>query len=145
MAKNNVAKGRAGDKSVNKEIKRAAARMAYAPSVEDPEAEATLDRSDEELDVLRALVRQAEQTFEYDGPMTKDPRNVLTEALQSAADDFALFGDEVWVGGGTATNMMFRRAQLRCQLAVALFAYRQSFGFPEPIGKVVEEEGEVVS
>ena len=45
-----------------------------------------------------------------------------------------------------ATGMMFHRAKLRCQLALALFEYRQEFGYVESANEVdVEVESAGVS
>ncbi|MGC4094897.1 MAG: hypothetical protein QM756_44665 [Polyangiaceae bacterium] len=65
---------------------------------------------------------------------------MLREALRSAGEDFGIIADADRAGGGVPT-MAFRRAELRCQLAIALFEYRSEFGFSEPTGEVVEQEG----
>lgn len=138
-------KGRAGNTPVTKELRRAAARMAYAPSVEEPEPLNDIDRTDEELDVLRALANAAERIFEHGGPVDKKPENVLIEALRTAGDDFALFGTDAYTGDGAAGSMAFRRAELRCELALAIFEFRREFGYPEASDRVVDEGDEVVS
>ncbi|MFZ5891266.1 MAG: hypothetical protein ACOY0T_09470 [Myxococcota bacterium] len=146
MAKQNVIEpGNAGNTPVSSGIHRAAERIGYTPSVEEPEAETEVDRSEEELDHLRSIVNAAELIFEHGGPVDKKPENVLIEALRTAGDDFALFGTDASAGDGTASSMAFRRAELRCELALALFEYRREFGFPEPAGKVVDAETGVVS
>ena len=64
-------------------------------------------------------------------------KNVLTEALRSAGDDFSLISEAQ--AHASAPPMMFRRAELRCELAIALFEYRQEFGFPESANEVEAE------
>ncbi|MGC4088314.1 MAG: hypothetical protein QM756_10525 [Polyangiaceae bacterium] len=133
MAKSRVAnQGKAGEQPVTSGIHRAGKRIGYEP--------AGPDRTDEELDTLRALVRAAEKSFHYQGPITTNPTDVLVEALGAASEDFAVISDAEGAGGGVAPSA-FRRAELRCQLAIALFEYRSAFGFPEPAGEVVEQEG----
>jgi hypothetical protein len=106
------------------------------------QVDADLDRTDEELDALRDLAARAELIFEHDGETGSDPSNVLREALRSAGNDFALLGDEVYSGGGTATSMTFRRAELRCELALAVFAYRSEFGYTESDNDATESAAE---
>lgn len=134
--------GRNQGTPVSKEIKRAAARMAYAASVEEPEPETELERDDEELDVLRELAKAAEAVFFHEGPRTQAPTNVLVEALGAAADDFSTISMAEGAGSGVSSSA-YRRAELRCQLAVALFEYRSEFGFREASERVVSDEGEV--
>lgn len=144
MARDTVSKqGKTGEQPVTR-IVEAAERAGvadrypgaeYRARAEDDAADDSIvhDPEHEELDVLRGLVRHAEQIFEHHGPMDQDPANVLQEALRSAGDDFALFGIDAHCQEDVAPPLAFRRAELRCQLALALFEYRREFGWPEDV------------
>lgn len=84
-----------------------------------------------ELVALRKLVRTAESVFEFEGychrgtPMT--PLEILGEALRCAQSDFAVIGDSSCGSSGMSNSMVFRRAELRIDLALALAEYRTEF------------------
>ena len=81
-----------------------------------------------ELVALRKLARTAEHIFEFEGICrTMTPAEILGEAIRCAKSDFAVLGDSTAVGSGTADSMVFRRAELRLDLALALAEYRQEF------------------
>jgi len=129
MSGKTVAKSRrAGEQPVKSGIHRAAKRigleLAEAPA-EEP------DRTDEELDVLRDIAEKAGLIFEHNGEVSTDPTAILREALRSASDDIGIIGDASQGGGGAASSMTFVRAQCRIELALALFEYRQAFGYIE--------------
>lgn len=130
MAKNNVVEqGKPGNTPITKELRRAGARIGYTPSVAELETEGELDRTDEELDQLRSIASLLERSFYFNGPSGKDPTNVLTEALGAASEDFNVIAAADEAGSGVPYSA-FHRAELRCRAALALFEYRQSFGYP---------------
>jgi hypothetical protein len=143
MARNNVAKqGKAGEQPVSSGIHRAAKRIGLEPAESPADV---LDRTDEELDVLRHLAGVAEHVFEAEG-CPSSPAQILRQALLCARSDFAVIGDACGEGSGTDDSMVYRRAELRIDLALALFDYRSEFGFPESANEVdVEVESAGVS
>ncbi len=90
------------------------------------EAEAT---GSAELVALRKLAKVAEHIFEFEGITCRQmtPAEILGEAIRCAQSDFAIIGDSSHVGSGMADSMVFRRAELRLDLALALAEYRQKF------------------
>ena len=89
------------------------------------EAEAT---GSTEIVALRKLARAAEHIFEFQGICGRmSPVEILGEALRCAQSDFAVMGDSTAVASGMADSMVFRRAELRIDLALALAEYREEF------------------
>ena len=88
-----------------------------------------------ELVALRKLARAALHIFEAEGlshrPMSQ--LDVLSEALRCAQSDFAVLGDSACGSSGMADSMVFRRAELRIDLALALADYCEAFGAITPI------------
>ena len=90
------------------------------------EAEAT---GSPEVVALRKLAHVAASIFEFNGIMGHQltPVEILGEALRCAQSDFAVIGDASGTGSGMADSMVFRRAELRIDLALALAEYREEF------------------
>lgn len=125
MAKNNVIEqGKPGNRPVTKELRRAGARIAYAPAVEEPEPEAELDRSDEELDFLREIVRAAAIAYTHDGIPFPTAADMVSETLKCARDDIELLA-HCEMG-----DMPFVRTQYRIDLGMLIASYIEAFGYP---------------
>ncbi len=92
-----------------------------------------------EINALRALVHAAVGSFEFQGPFDSDtsPKDILLEVLLCAQSDFNVIGDASHTGGGVVDSMVFRRAELRIDLGIALAEYCEKFGWPE---EPVDEE-----
>ena len=100
------------------------------------EAEAT---GSPELVALRKLARTAEHIFEHQGISRRmTPVEILGEALRCAQSEFAVLGDSSFSGSGTADSMVFRRAELRIDLALALAEYREEFSLAAPEAEAAE-------
>lgn len=144
MARNNVAKqGKAGERPVKSGIHRAAKRIGLEPA----EARAEdLDRTDEELDVLRHVVRVAEHIFETgeEAPGLEPQVSLLRDALRSTKEDVAVLAASQ-ANEFTPEQYAFTHVERRITLALALFDYRQEFGFPESANEVEAESAEVGS
>jgi len=84
-----------------------------------------------ELLALRKLVITAEHIFDAEGVTLVDtamtPLEILSEALRSAKSDFAVIGDADMSCSGSDSSMVYRRAELRIDLALALAKYRKEF------------------
>ena len=82
-----------------------------------------------ELVALRKLAHTAESIFDFQGIMGHrlTPLEILEEALRCAQSDFAVLGDSSCGESGMADSMVFRRAELRIDLALALAEYREKF------------------
>lgn len=102
-------------------------RAAERAGIETPEE---IDRTDEELDILRNLVGLAESTFEHQGEGGA-PVAILREALRCAQDDFDVIRDAQTTSDGGVEEMFFLRCDSRIALALALFEYREEFGYVE--------------
>ena len=100
------------------------------------EAEAT---GSPELVALRKLARTAEHIFEFQGLCHRmTPVEILGEALRCAQSEFAVLGDSSCCGSGMADSMVFRRAELRIDLALALAEYREEFSLAAPEAEAAE-------
>ena len=89
------------------------------------EAEAT---GSPEVVALRKVVRAADGIFEFQGlPHRLTSAEILGEALRCARSDFEVIGDAAAEGSGMVSSMVFRRAELRIDLALALAEYREEF------------------
>lgn len=56
------------------------------------------------------------------------PAELLAEAARCAQSDFAVIGDASQGCSGTIDCMVYRRAEMRLDLALALADYRERFG-----------------
>jgi hypothetical protein len=127
MSKATIARSRArGEQPVKSGIHRAAKRIGLEPAeVQGDE----LDRTDEELDVLRNVAELAEKIFESGeeiGNAAQSVTGILREALRSVRADIELISDSN--GTGSSVGFWpFRRAEFRIDLALALAEYRQEF------------------
>lgn len=135
------------EQPVSEDIRRAAERIGVIPSesaappasgsrehYEARQAEQAKLASGEatgsaEVVTLRKLARAAEQIFEFQGLSIGQltPLEILGEALRCAQSDFSVIGDASSVGSGIVDSMVFRRAELRLDLALALAEYREEF------------------
>lgn len=88
-------------------------------------------KRDDELESLRELVRTAAYIFEATGATSvMSPQDILRETLLCAQADFSVIGDASHAGGGV-DSMVFRRAELRIDLGIALAEYCNQFGWPK--------------
>jgi hypothetical protein len=104
-------------------IRRAARRIGLEPA-ESELPTADLDRTDEELDVLRELVRKVLRAYEHDGISHPTRAALLGEVLKCARDDMELLEN-------AEEPMMFLRAQYRVDIGFMVADYLDSFGYPE--------------
>jgi hypothetical protein len=90
------------------------------------EAEAT---GSPEIVALRKLAHAAERIFEHEGITSRrmTPLEILGEALRCARSDFSVLGDASGAESGMVDGMVFRRAELRIDLALALAEHREKF------------------
>jgi hypothetical protein len=92
----------------------------------------TVQEKNDELKALRALVHAAARTFEFQGLAgTLTPKDILLETLLCAQSDLGVISDASHTGMGAAEDMVFRRAELRIDLGIALAEYCEEFGWPE--------------
>jgi hypothetical protein len=83
-----------------------------------------IDRTAEELEALRAIVRESLHIFDNDGHPFPSREDILSEALKCASDDLELLEN-------CDEQMSFVRAQSRIRLALSLADYVKHFGFPK--------------
>ena len=95
-----------------------------------------------ELETLRAVARAAAGIFEADGRLLCSPQDILREALLCAQSDFQVIECAGSSDGGVVDGMVFRRAELRIDLSLALAAYCEKFGWPERAGEEADSESE---
>jgi hypothetical protein len=95
-----------------------------------------------ELKALRAIALAAMSSFEARGiaHLGLKPADILHEALLCAQSDIDVIGSACHTGLGAVDSMVFRRAELRIDLAIALAEYCGKFGWPQ---RATGEETEV--
>ncbi|MGC4091370.1 MAG: hypothetical protein QM756_26530 [Polyangiaceae bacterium] len=109
----------AGNTPVSESINRAAERIGLQP-------ERVIELRDVELDMLRNIAQYALATFEVCGHPAPDPQRLLSEALRAARSDFGQLQDYE----DDDDQMAYCRAQYRCDLALKLADYIETFGQP---------------
>ena len=103
--------------------------------------ERTVTEAASELEALRAIVKMAEGIFEFEGEpgAGADPTVILREALRVAREDFDVL--TVAASRGELESSVYNRMSRRCDLALALGAYRARFGYREGL-EGTEGDGE---
>ena len=95
-----------------------------------------------ELETLRAVARTAAGIFEAEGLRPRSPLDILRETLLCAQSDFEVIEYACTSDSGVVEGMVFRRAELRIDLGLALAAYCEKFGWPERADEDTNSESE---